>query len=145
MDAEGVTGPTLLACFQAVPSLSRGERLQHEWVLLAKSCKVRQLPPRTFHKTRRGQRELSFCSLNANHFRDCPNPTCCKEFTRHGPLIFVALPCMFLKFLECTQGGKLLDKDTINIQINKYIQTSGTLIKHQSFITCEGGGVGGGH
>lgn len=51
---------------------------------------------------------------------------------------------MFLKFLECTQGGKLLDKDTINIRINKYMQTSGTLIKHQSFITREGGGVAGG-
>lgn len=35
--------------------------------------------------------------------------TCCRV-TRHRSLIFVALPCMFFKFLECTQGGKLLDR-----------------------------------
>lgn len=100
----------------------------------------------TKHAVDSGSRDINICSLNMNHSRDYPRPMCSKEFTRHRSLIFVALPCMFLKFLECTQGGKLLDKDTINIRINKYMQTSGTLIKHQSFITREGGGVaGGGH
>lgn len=99
----------------------------------------------TKHAVDSGSRDINICSLNMNHSRDYPWPMRSKEFTRHRSLIFVALPCMFLKFLECTQGGKLLDKDTINIRINKYMQTSGTLIKHQSFITREGGGVAGGH
>lgn len=97
----------------------------------------------TKHAMDSGSKDINICSFNMNHSRDYPRPMCSKEFTRHRSLIFVALPCMFLKFLECTQGGKLLDKDTINIRINKYMQTSGTLIKHQSFITREGGGVAG--
>lgn len=140
--AVEVTGPALLGCFQAAPP-----PLSVKGSFWRSPARTASFHPEhsTKHDVDSGSRDINICSLNINHSRDCPRLMCHKEFTRHGSLIFGALPCMFLKFLECTQGGKLLDKDTINIRINKYMQTSGTLIKHQSFITYEGGGVAGGH
>ena len=50
-------------------------------------------------------------------------PKCHKKSLRHRSLIFVASPCMFLQFLECTQGGKLLDRKHYKYR-NKYIHTN---------------------
>lgn len=147
VDAVQVTGPALLGCFQVAPPHSvEGKDFNVKGSFWRSPARAASFHPEhsTEHTMDSGSRDINICSLNINHSRDYPRPMCSKEFTRHRSLIFVALPCMFLKFLECTQGGKLLDKDTINIRINKYMQTSGTLIKHQSFITREGGGVAGG-
>lgn len=94
-------------CYREVsskgPSLSKEEEPHSGWIL------HQVLGPHPEHSAR--------CDLDSKSSSVAPfteiflgtGLKCYKEFLRHRSLIFVALPCMFLKFLECTQGGKWLD------------------------------------
>lgn len=113
----GGLGPALLGCFQAKPSLSRGESLG--------PSAARSSSPHPERSTRHAVDTEIFHSLLLIQIilGAVPTRCACKAFRRPRSLIFVASPCMFLKFLECTQGGKLLRQRHYKYP-NKYIHTN---------------------